>query len=332
MNRYDILVDNAYLESCTYTNKAGMYPTFDIINKFCQTSAIVDSIIPTTETSEVIDSFADYFGYATIVSYFKNNFGYRNCFLPLSKSYPSLQSIAFRLRSMWAIHDNINKQKFFRLLDTVTNAANISPLYNKHKKWSSDDVVTPNLVDATTGTNTRENDTTSTRTLNISDAKTGTETLQKTNTETHSGQDVVNGSSTVTTANETVNGITAYDRNDFANNDNSLLNGNQTTSSQTSTSYGENIADNGTDTMTFNTTQRNTGTDTNVTDGSISDTFNTRKTKTGTNTKESDGDVWETDISMAEAQKRESAMVSILSIYFNSVMHDLALYTVEEIW
>ena len=74
MNRYDILVDNAYLESCTYTNKAGMYPTFDIINKFCQTSAIVDSIIPTTETSEVIDSFADYFGYATIVSYFKNNF------------------------------------------------------------------------------------------------------------------------------------------------------------------------------------------------------------------------------------------------------------------
>ena len=332
VSNYDIVIDNAYIESCTYQNKYGMYPTFDIINKFCQTSAIVDSIVPTTETSLVMDKLAEYFGYASVTSFYKQYYGYRNCLLPLSKQYPTIQSIAFRLRTMWALHDNCNKQKFLRLIDTVTNAANISPLYNKHKKWSVDDVNTPNTAEAATGTITKDNDTTLTKTLNLSDAKTGTEQKQKSNTETHSGQDVTNTSSTTTTNNETVNGTTAYDTTAFANNDNSVLSGNETVTGSDGTTYGEQVANSGTDTTTYNTTRRNTGTDTTVTDGTQLETLNTRKTKTGTDTTETDGEQWENDISMAEAQKREQAMISVLTLYMESVMHDLSLTTLEDIW
>lgn len=332
MSNYDIVIDNAYITNCTYDNKGMMYPTFQVINKFCETSAIVDSIIPSTETSEVIDRFADYFGAATINSYYKNNYSYRNVFLPLSKQYPSLQSIAFRLRTMWATHDTVNKQKFFRLLDTVTNAANISPIYNKHKRWTQEDVNTPNVTEAHTGTTTTDNDVTLTQTLNLSDAKTGTEQRQKSDTETHSGQDVTTTNSTSTTANETVNGITAYDTTAFANNDNSILNGNETVSAQDGTTYGEQIANSGTDTTTYNTTRRNTGTDTKVTDGTQTETLNTRKVKTGTDTNETEGEEWLSDISLEEAQRREQALISILTVYFDSVMKEIALNTLEEIW
>ena len=332
MNEYDIQITPAYLNTCKYPEKHGMFPTFDIINKFCDTSAIIDSIVPTTETSDIMDSLADYFGYATITSYYKHIYSYRNVLLPLSKQYPTLQSIAFKLRTMWAVHDAVNKQKFFRLIDTVTTAANISPLYNKHKKWTSEDIATPNTVVSTTGTNSTDTDTTTTLTKNLSDTKTGTEQRQKSDTETHSGQDVTNTSSTTTTANETDNGITAYDTTNFANNDNSILNGNETVTAQDGTTYGEQIANSGTDTTTYNTTHRNTGTDTTVIDGTQTETLNTRKATTGTDTKNSDGDIYENDISLADAQKRENAMISILSMYFDSVMHDLSLYTLEEIW
>lgn len=332
MSNYDIVINNDYITNCTYSKKGTMFPTFEVINKFCDTSAIVDSIIPTTETSEIIDRLSDYFGYASINSFYKNIYSYRNVCLPLSKQYPTLQSITFRLRSMWAVHDVVNKLKFFRLIDTVTTAANISPLYNKHKKWSSEDVATPNTVVSTTGTNTKDNDTTTTDTKNLSNTKTGTEQRQKSDTETHSGQDVTNTSSTTTTANETDNGITAYDTTNFANNDNSILNGNETVTAQDGTTYGEQIANSGTDTTTYNTTHRNTGTDTTVIDGTQTETLNTRKATTGTDTKNSDGDIYENDISLADAQKRENAMNSILAMYFDSVMHDLSLYTLEEIW
>ena len=332
MSNYDIVIDNNYVTNCTYDKKGKMFPTFQVINKFCETSAIVDSIIPTTETSEVIDRFADYFGYATINSYYKNIYSYRNVFLPLSKQYPTLQSIAFRLRSMWAAHDVVNKLKFFRLLDTVTSAANISPIYNNHKRWTLDEVNTPNITEAHTGTNTTDNDVTLTQTVNLSDAKTGTEQRQKSDTETHSGQDVTNTNNTTTTSNETDNGITAYDTTAFANNDNSILNGNETVTAQEGTTYGEQIANTGTDTTTYNTTRRNTGTDTKVTDGTQTETLNTRKVKTGTDTNDTEGEEWFTDMSLEEAQRREQALISILTIYFDSVMHELALNTLEEIW
>lgn len=331
MNNYDIMITPAYLNSCTFPEKCGMFPTFEIINAYTEQSSVND-IIPTTETSPIMDNLSEYFGYNSIVSYYKNNYRYRNVMLPISRQYPSLNAIAFRLRTMWALHDVTNKQKFLRLIDTITNAANISPLYNKHKKWTSEDVTTPNTTEATTGTNTRDNDTTLTQTLNISDAKTGTEQKQKNGTEAHSGQDVITSNSTTTTANETVNGVTAYDTTNFANNDNSVLNGNETVTAQEGTTYGENITNTGTDTTTYNTTRRNTGTDTKVTDGTETETLNTRKTKTGTETQESTGDEYESDISLAEAQRRESAMTSILTMYFESVMHDLSLYTLEDIW
>ena len=332
MSNYDIVINNDYITNCTYTKKGTMFPTFDVINKFCETSAIVDSIIPTTETSEIIDRLSDYFGYASINSFYKNIYSYRNVCLPLSKQYPTLQSIAFRLRSMWAVHDVVNKLKFFRLIDTVTTAANISPLYNRHKKWSSEDVATPNTVVSTTGTNTKDNDTTTTDTKNLSDTKTGTEQRQKSDTETHSGSDTTTTNTTSSSQSENVNGITAYDTTEFANNDNSTNTGTETENTTGGTTYGEQIANAGTDTTTYNTTHRNTGTDTTVIDGTQTETLNTRKATTGTETKNSDGDIYENDISLADAQKRENAMISILAMYFDSVMHDLSLYTLEEIW
>ena len=331
MSNYDIMITPAYLNSCTYPEKCGMFPTFEIINAYTEQSP-VDDIIPTIHTSPIMDNLSEYFGYNSIVSYYKNHYRYRNVMIPISRQYPSLNAITFKLRSMWALHDVANKQKFMRLIDTITNAANISPLYNKHKKWSSEDIATPNTVVSTTGTNSKDNDTTSTITKNLSDTKTGTEQRQKSDTETHSGQDVVTSNTTTTTANENTNGITAYDTTNFANNDNSILNGNETVTAQDGTTYGEQIANAGTDTTTYNTTRRNTGTDTTVIDGTQTETLNTRKATTGTETKNSDGDIYENDISLADAQKRENAMISILSMYFDSVMHDLSLYTLEEIW
>ena len=331
MSDYDIQITPAYINGCKYPEKAGMFPTFEIINKYCDISS-VDNIIPTPETSQIMNSFSEYFGYNSIVTVFKKYYQYRNVMLPLSKRYPSLNSIVFYLRGMWAVHDINNRQKFQRLLDTVTNAANISPLYNKHKKWSSEDIATPNTVVSTTGTNSKDNDTTTTQTKNLSDTKTGTEQRQKTDTETHSGTDTTTTATTSNTQSETVNGITAYDTTVFANNDNNTNSGTETENTTGGTTYGEQIANNGTDTITYNTTHRNTGTDTTVIDGTQTETLNTRKATTGTETKNSDGDVYENDISLADAQKRENAMISILTMYFESVMHDLALYTLEEIW
>lgn len=147
---------------------------------------------------------------------------------------------------MWNNHDIANLEKFTRLIETVTDNTEISPLYKYHKKWDSDKTRTPNLTNTET--------------------KTGTETLGKTNTETLSGSDTTSsqGSSTEST----VNGVTSYDQSsNFVNNDNSATNAQG--NNATTVSYGKSITDNGTDTTTYNTNTQNktTGNDKNIGSG-----------------------------------------------------------------
>lgn len=286
MNNYDIIINTAYLDECTNTKKHGMYPTFDILNAYSAYHSHT-SILP--QNSSIITALTEFFTVSEIDDYFSSTFGYMNCCIPLSERYATLSTVINRIKVMWNNHDVANLEKFNRLIETITDNMEISPLYKYHKKWDSDETRTPNLTNTET--------------------KTGTEAVGKTNTETLSGSDTTqsNGSSTEST----VNGVTSFDQTaNFVNDDNSTSN---TTDNDSKTvSYGKSIANNGTDTTTFNTTTQNktTGNDKNI--GS--------------------GNEWYNDLSLAEIQARELAMNTILDIYFTSVLRHIGLATLEDIW
>ena len=348
MDNYDIELTPQYLNMCTYQYKCGMYPTFDMISEWCNINHIAD-IIPTTAQSEIINKLSEFVPMPIITNYFLEVLGYRNVLLPLSKRYPDLQTITNRLRYMWLTHDIINRNKFMRLIDILTDANNISPLYNKRTKWTSDETTTPNLTDTTNTTKSTDTDSTDTITKNLSDSKTGTDTTKNTGTvttdedvdttktETHSG-----GDSTDTTSNNTtVNGVTSDDQTTTFNDDRKEV---QNGSVGESTTYGEHInnvdsttttntrTDNTTEQTTYNTTNRHTGTDTHVIDGTESTTGQSIVKKTGTTATDAAGERFESDMSLNDMLDRENVITTILDRYFASVAHELALYTLEKIW
>ena len=306
MSDYNIEFDDNYIEDCTYEKKAGMYPTFDIINEYIYRAGQPD-IMPTQQASPILNKLVTELGYSysSIMNYYKQIMGYKNCLLPLSKRYPNLRTICNRLRVLWSNHDRVNEVKFDRLITVIADMADISPLYNKHIKSSSEGITTPNLTDTVSINDTQTNQTTVTDTYN--------------STDTHGGQDTKTTQNSDQTNTSTVNGVTSFDQSEnFVNNDNSVSS-DSTTGNETETkSFGETLA--------------HTGSDTHGTNGTITNSGSHTTQKRGTSTQTNDGDTWVSDLTLAEAQKREEALYSILDSYFNSVAHDIALYTLEEIW
>lgn len=293
-SNYNVKIDTNYIASCQYPNKIGMYPTFDILEEFIAIQGF-DNLVPSTQTSTIMHRLVDELGYSynNIMQYYKEVFGYRNCCLPISVRYNNLTKIYNRIRLMWLAHDMVNATKFDRLITTITQANEISPLFNTHRKWEE----------------TEGKDITDT----ITSRKTGTETLAKNDSQALSGQDVTNLNKTDNTTDTTVNGATSFDQStNFVNNDNTTENINNTITSTEGTTYGKTITNTGTDTTTHNTT---------TSDSEI------RSDDTDRN-----GDEWISEMSLAEAQKRELALNTILDQYFASVAHDICLCTLEEIW
>lgn len=293
-NNYNVKIDSNYLSSCEYPNKIGMYPTFDILEEYIALYGLA-SIIPTAQTSTIIDKLVNELGYSynSIVQYYIEVLGYRNCCLPISIKYSNLTQISSRIRFMWTCHDTVNSTKFDRIITTLIQSSDISPLFNKHRKWTESE-------------NKDISDTTSSR-------KTGTETLAKNDTQSLSGQDITTLNKTDTTVDNTVNGVTSFDQTaNFINDTNSNDNTTDTISSTENTAYGKRITNTGTDTTTHNTTVSGTQVKSD-------DTART-------------GDEWTSELSLAEAQARELVLNTILDQYFASVSHDICLYTLEEIW
>lgn len=293
-NNYNVKIDTNYIASCQYPNKIGMYPTFDILEEFIAIQGL-DNLVPTAQTSTIMGRLVDELGYSynNIMQYYKEVFGYRNCCLPISVRYNNLTKIYNRIRLMWLAHDMVNATKFDRLITTITQASEISPLFNTHRKWEE----------------TEGKDITGT----ITSRKTGTETLAKNDSQALSGQDVTNLNKTDNTSDTTVNGVTSFDQStNFVNNDNTTENINNTISSTEGTTYGKTITNTGTDTTTHNTT--------------------TSDSEVRSDDTDRNGDEWISEMSLAEAQKRELALNTILDQYFASVAHDICLCTLEEIW
>lgn len=304
MNRYDIVIDSDYLSSCTYDNKAGMFPTLETLEI---DSGINHSrsLVPTQSDSPIIELFSNYIDRGSIIRRFLQFHGFKNCSVPLSKRYPTLTAIENYIISKWETHDIANFEKFNRMLLVFTKSNDISPLYNKHVTW--------NINDNTTGKNTRELSSTETNAIDTSDtinktdtltktgtvsdsgkdiqkktgteqndidgsvAKTGTEQSAKNITETHSGTDNTTTSSTRNASETIVNGVTSYDQSEnFVNNDNSVRTSETHENGQSSLTHGESIATTGTDTVTYNTTD--------TTDSKNTTTYNTNLDNTKTNT------------------------------------------------
>lgn len=306
MSNYDTAIDEAYVEGCTYPNKNGMFPTFDILEKYHTMHPTFLAVMPTASESEIISMLVDAgYSYPSITNYYKQVLGYRNCLLPLSVRYPNLSTISTRIHQIWLNHDIVNEEKFARLISTITDSLEISPLYNRHIKTSADDVTTPNLTDTTTTQGTKQNQSTLTDTYD--------------STDTHGGQDTTVTSGNDTTNTSTVNGVTSFDQSqNFVNNDNTTSNDHTTSSENETKSFGETLA--------------HTGSDTHATNGRVTDNTTVTARKQGTSTYEHDGDRWESDLSLAQARVRESALTPILDLYFASVAHDISLFTLEEIW
>lgn len=304
MNRYDIVIDSDYLSSCTYDNKAGMFPTLEIL-EIDSGAHHSRSLVPTQSDSPIIELFSNYIDRSKIIRRFLQFHGFKNCSVPLSKRYPTLTAIENYIISIWENHDVANYEKFNRMLLVFTKSNDISPLYNKHVTW--------NINDNTTGKNTRELSSTETNAIDTSDtinktdtltktgtvsdsgkdiqkktgtekndidgsvAKTGTEQSAKNITETHSGTDNTTTSSTKNASETIVNGVTSYDQSEkFVNNDNSVRTSETHENGQSSLTHGESIATTGTDTVTYNTT--------NTTDSTNTTTYNTNLDNTKTNT------------------------------------------------
>lgn len=286
MSNYNVVIDNEYVNSCTVNNKRGMYPTFDVIEKYIDFKGL-PSILP-EQNSPIITLLREYFTMAQITNYYTEVCGYRNCCIPLSEQYPNLTYISSRIRIMWHNHDIANAEKFRRIISAMTAENEVSPIYNIHKKYTTGETITPNLTDTTT--------------------RTGTEGISKTNSESTTGSD---GVSTVETGTDnTTNSTTSFDTYDFANDNNSRLS--STNNIDKTTSYGKTVSETGSDTKTYNTT------------------FTDKHT--GTSDKDGSGESWESNLSIAEIQQREIVMNTILDIYFTSVMSEISLYTMEDIY
>lgn len=389
MNRYDIVLTTDYLNSCTYEEKCGMFPTLEMLEVDSNLNH-QHSLVPDKSQSPIIELLSQFIDLSSIIARFKDFHGFKNCCVPLSKRYYNLSTIETHISSIWLSHDYANFEKFNRMILVFTKSSDISPLYNKHITWNINDNSTGKNTRALTTTETNSIDTTDTinktdnftKSGTVSDsgkdvqlktgtektdvdgsvAKTGTEQSAKDITETHSGTD-----NTTTTSNEKVsetivNGVTSYDQSEkFVNNDNSVRTTGTTGSVQSAVTHGENINTNGTDTITYNTTNTtdttntttyntnvdNTKTNTTTyntvdkltaTDTHSIDTDNTKNTSSDitdnlSNKKLTDGERNENiNLSYAELMERENKIIPLIDMYLNSVCKEIALWCIEEVW
>lgn len=336
MPNYDIELTNDYISQCDYQHRTGMYPTFEMIDRWAEIHNR-PSIIPTTDNSDIINALTEYLPYDIIVKWYKITFGYQNVLVPLSRKYPDLGSIYDMLVMRWNVHDVVNALKFMRMLYIVADTNHIDPIYNHYIKYSN--------TNDTTKSETRETDNTDTITKNTTDKKTGTDTTANTGTVKTDGTDNTTTAETVLhggtdseqmTANTaTTNGVTTYDQTaNFVNSTNSVTPSDR----NTTTTHGETITTNGTDNTTtsetrtdntnkqttYNTTNTLTGTDTHVIDGTV--------TVSGTGTGAGAGEKWETNLSINEMLERENKLAAVVNRYLASVVNELALHTMIDIW
>lgn len=304
MNRYDIVLTTDYLNSCTYEEKCGMFPTLEMLEVDSNLNQH-HSLVPDTTQSPIIELLSQFIDTSSIISRFLQFHGFKNCCVPLSKRYYNLSTIETHISSIWHSHDAVNFEKFNRMILIFTKTNDISPLYNKHITWNINDNLTGKNTRALTTTETNTIDTTDTinktdsltKTGTVSDsgkdiqkktgteqsdidgtvAKTGTEQSAKNITEAHSGSDTTSTTTSENTSETTVNGVTSYDQSEnFVNNDNSVKTIGTTGNEQSTLNFGENITTTGTDTITHNTTD--------TTDTTNTTTYNTNLDNTKTNT------------------------------------------------
>jgi len=229
MMNYNIVIDNNYLDKCTSQHKNGMFPTFEILFKHIDRNSELP-LIPSSTNSKIINVLSDYFTFDEINNYFISIGSYRNVCIPLSKRYTDLSAICNRIRQMWYNHDLANSDKFIRIITAITEQNEISPLYNRHTKYTKTETTTPD----TTATETR----------------TGTESLGKGTAETLSGKDT----QTITnnTSETSTNSVSPENTNEFYNSDRNVIQNGGTDTKETT--YGKTTTMSGTDTKTYNTT------------------------------------------------------------------------------
>lgn len=356
-DRYNIDLNADYLDNvCTHHYRWGMFPTIRMVELY-NIRHDFPSIIPALETSAIRQMFAELSANYANDSYVRNRFmklcGYKNVCYPLSDMYRTLGDISITLRTIANTHDISNYDKFARMIELTQHSDQVPVLYSRAEKWTDTKTETPNETTSTTGeksstnitadTTQSENTITRTETNDTSKRKTGTERTDKTNTETNSGTDVTNNNSNKSLTENIVNGVTAFDDENFHNDTNSDKGNTETETGSKSTTYGHSKSDSGNDTITYNTTEV---TDNDVSENVSNDTSTTKsitgsdnsestetKTRTGENTLTDIGQRLINDnMSMAELTAREMALLSIFDTYLLSLANELCLKCVDEVW
>lgn len=212
MDRYDIDITEDYLNSCTYENKCGMFPTVEMIETYNETHNR-PMIVPSTSLSQLRALFAQVIPATANDSYVKRRFnklcGYKNIYLPLSKRYNNLSKLSNEILQIVHVHDISNYQRFERMLEIITQKNNIPLIYDSYSKYTHEKTETPNETITTAGEKSKTDTLSDTLTIDREvteigsvdrvDAKTGTETTEKTGTEAlaKTGSDTKTGTETL---------------------------------------------------------------------------------------------------------------------------------------
>lgn len=373
IDRYNIELTPDYLNNvCTAENRFGMYPTIEMIETY-NTINFRNSILPDTTNSqlralfaEVIPSTADNL---FALNRFKKLVGYKNNIFPLSKRFPTLQEIATELTTITTVHDIANYDKFARMLQVVSEHNDIPVAFNRVEQWETEKTDTPNETVTTESEHTNTSNTTDstdktesgtyTKTGTEARVKTGTEATAKTGTETTAINETVTKTGTdSTTAGNTKNvnesvtqKIAPFDSANYNNNEETTTTNNTNDNGTSTITYNtsdaktgndtlthnttETITHNTTDTTTFNTTNSD-NTDT-TTDRTIVNTDNSEstetKTKTGENESTENGKrLINTGLSMAELIERENILMPVFDMYLMSIAREITLTCIDEVW
>ena len=84
MNRYDIVLTTDYLNSCTYEEKCGMFPTLEMLEVDSNLNHR-HSLVPDESQSPIIELLSQFIDLSSIIARFKDFHGFKNCCVPLSK-------------------------------------------------------------------------------------------------------------------------------------------------------------------------------------------------------------------------------------------------------
>lgn len=285
-DRYNIELDENYLDNiCTFQNRAGMFPTIEMLETYNELHSN-PSIIPDTANSRIRALFAELIPNTAndtfVALRFRKLCGYKNLYLPLSKRYPTLSELNSFISNITYTHDILNYDKFARMIYIIAHQENIPVDFEKYEKWSIEKTDTPNE------TVTTENETSKTSTINDTvdndgtvtkvtahnedNAKTGTEatartgtdttTLTKTgtigestsNTERLSGSDITDTDIDKSLNETKTEKIAPFDSASFNNDTESTTYTTESEQTDSTVSYGKVTTDTGTKTTTNNTT------------------------------------------------------------------------------